>query len=460
MTAVNVDKIVAWAEKMGAREAEAFFSSAESAYVLFEKKSITLSERRRSSGYGVRVVVEKPDGKSVGFAYSNDPSADALKSAIDRALGVARSKPVDADLVQLQQPSPIHPERTIFDSEILEKDPAEILDFVQCIIDTADSSEKIRTVSGSLSLLKSETSISNSHGVSGRYEASNFDVGVYATSEDGESVGVGWDRFSAYRVDEASALGCAQEASDLSVSQLHPKRVRSGRFPLLICPEGFTQILSNTLVPEINSENVFNGDSPLCDKTADPVGSEILTVYDDGTVREGIGSKPFDDEGCTVQRTDIVVKGVLKNFLHNSYTSNRLGVPNTGNSYRSGGRLGASRYLSEPSIAPANLVVEAGNRDREDLIHQLDEAIIVKGFIGAHTANSKTGEFSLALHCASKIEKGDLAYPIREAVVGGSILTILSNLSEIGNDSKQVPVGSRTAIISPSCVVEGLAISG
>jgi len=432
----------------------------ESILVQFEKNSINLSERKQSSGYGIRVVTDKSDGPSVGFASSNDPSVQALKSTIDRALGVARSKPPDRDFVQLQQPSSLKPRKIDLDSQILEGDPSELLELVQSLITTADSSKKIRTVSGSLSLSFNETAITNSLGVSGYYEASNFDVSIFVTSKDGDSTGVGWDGYSATTINKAAALKCAQEASETSILQLHPRKIRSGRFPLLICPEGLSQILSNTLIPEVNAENVHNRESPFCDRIEKVVGSEMLTLYDDSTLQGGIGSKPIDDEGCTTRKTEIIRKGILRNFLHNSYTSNRIHVDNTANSFRPGGSRGTARYSTEPSIAPTNIVLESGRRDREELINQLDEGIIVKGFIGAHTANSRTGEFSLVLYCASKIEKGRLAYPIHEAVVGGTILGLLSNLADLGNDSKQIPIAHRVGITSPSVIIKDLAISG
>ena len=455
-----LDRIVSWSEKQGAKEAEAFFSMTESIHVQFEKKSINLSERKRSSGYGIRVIADKSDGQSVGFASSNDTSVQALKSTIDRALGIARSKPPDRDFVQLQQPSSLKPRKIDFDSHILDRDPLELLELVQSLITAADSSRKIRTVSGSISLSFNETAITNSLDVSGYYEASNFDVSVFVTSKDGGSTGVGWDGYSATTINETAALKCAQEAGETSIHQLHPRKIESGRFPLLICPEGLSQILSNTLIPEVNAENVYNKESPFCDRIGEVVGSEKLTVYDDGALQGGIGSRPIDDEGCTTRKTEIISRGILQNFLHNCYTSNRIHVDNTANSFRSGGGRGTARYSAEPSIAPTNIVVEPGRRDREELINRLDEGIIVKGFIGAHTANSRTGEFSLVLYCASKIEKGRLTYPIHEAVVGGSILEFLSNLVDLGNDSKQIPIGNRVGITSPSMIIGDLAISG
>jgi PmbA protein len=445
---------------MGALESEVFFSEIDSIHIAFEKKSVVLSERKKSLGYGIRVVIGKPDGKSTGFAFSNDPSEVSLKLAIDGALGVAKVKPSDSDFICLPEPSSIKPSKISVDSEILDKDPLDLLELVQCIIDAADTSKKIKTVSGSLYLSKSDTSISNSHGVSGFYESSNSTTGVFVTSQENASVGVGWDRYSGCRIDEVAAIGCAQEASRLSILQLNPKKIEPGKFPLIILPEGFAQILSNTLVPEVNAENVYNGDSPFVDRIGEVVGTKALSIYDHGMLRDGVGSRPFDDEGCPTKRTEVVTKGVLKNFLHNSYTSNRIGVHNTGNSYRSGGRQGAARYASEPSIAPTNLVVDPGRLSRDELIGQIDDGIVVKGFIGAHTANSRTGEFSLALYCAFKVERGELVYPIREAVVGGSILDVLSNTSEVGIDSKQISSGSRVGVISPSLLVEDLMVAG
>ena len=73
---------------------------------------------------------------------------------------------------------------------------------------------------------------------------------------------------------------------------------------------------------------------------------------DDGTMRGGLGSKPFDGEGLPITRKNLVERGVLKTYLLDSYSARRLGLASTGNAARSVG--------DAPSVSPTNLYLQPG----------------------------------------------------------------------------------------------------
>ena len=59
-----------------------------------------------------------------------------------------------------------------------------------------------------------------------------------------------------------------------------------------------------------------------------------MSIYDDGTLEDGLNSSSIDGEGTPSQRTTLIENGILKNFLYDIYTSRKGGVESTGNGMR------------------------------------------------------------------------------------------------------------------------------
>jgi len=78
----------------------------------------------------------------------------------------------------------------------------------------------------------------------------------------------------------------------------------------------------------------------------------MVTVYDDGLMPGGLGSKPFDGEGLPTRKTAIVEQGILKNYLLDTYAARKLGLASTGNAARSVGEassVGATNSTWRPA---------------------------------------------------------------------------------------------------------------
>ena len=93
------------------------------------------------------------------------------------------------------------------------------------------------------------------------------------------------------------------------------------------------------------------------------MASENVSIVDDGTMPGGWGTCPFDDEGYPIQKTPIVEKGVLRNFIYDTYTAMKANVESTGNAQRSG-------YWIKPQPSPNNLVLEKGKDNPEEMIKE------------------------------------------------------------------------------------------
>jgi PmbA protein len=173
-----------------------------------------------------------------------------------------------------------------------------------------------------------------------------------------------------------------------------------------------------------NGDAVFKKASIFAPLLGKRVGADSITVVDDGLLPRGLGTSPFDGEGVPTRRTPIVEKGVLKSFLYDAFTARKAGARTTGNASRG--------YSSLPSIGVNNLYLEPGQKSPEELIREVKNGFYVTTMLGSG-ANIVTGDYSRGAN-GLWIENGELAYPVQEVTVAGSLLQMLKDVDGIGND--------------------------
>src|SRR5207247_10604971 len=152
------------------------------------------------------------------------------------------------------------------------------------------------------------------------------------------------------------------------------------RGPVVREPSAGAAFLS-VLAGALSGEAVLKGRSPLAPMVGQPVSGEAVTLVDDGRLTRGSAAAPFDDEGVHTTRTPLVEAGVLRGFLHNTFTAARLGTTSTGNAGRQG-------YRSVPGVSPTNLYVEPGARSAEDVVRAAGRGVYVQDVTGLHSGAS------------------------------------------------------------------------
>ena len=63
----------------------------------------------------------------------------------------------------------------------------------------------------------------------------------------------------------------------------------------------------------------------------------------------------------------------------------------------------------------------------------MSRGILILNAMGLHTANPISGDFSVGIS-GQWVENGEIAYPIKEAVVSGNILTLFKKIDALGSD--------------------------
>ena len=142
----------------------------------------------------------------------------------------------------------------------------------------------------------------------------------------------------------------------------------------------------------------------------------------------------------------LIDRGVLTTYLHNSYTANKAGVPNTANARRHG-------YHGSVGIGFGNAQVDLGTRTEAELIAEIDEGIYIAW--GGLQPEQASGDISATVDFGFKIEKGELAYPISTTMIGSDAFEMLGKISAISSDYREEP-GS----IVPSLRIDDIQVAG
>jgi PmbA protein len=387
----------------------------------------------------------------MGFAYTSDLTVTGLKRVVDQALDACRFNEPD-EHNGLPAPASLDgmPELVAqdFDALGVEDRVAMALELDRL---TAEQSPDVKRTSGAVYAdERSRVELYNTRGLRAAYDATVAYAYVEAIAERGEEMQSG---FSFTYGRSASALdlrACAAEAADRGARMLGASQVAGRTTSVLFEPWAAAELIG-TLASSISAEAVQKGRSLLAGRLEDTVGSQRITLVDDGRMREGLASRPWDAEGVPTQRTPVIENGVLRCFLHNSYTARRDGTA------RSTGNAARGSYRSSPELAPNNLVVLAGERDQAALLATMHNGVLVTEVHGLHTVNPVTGEFSLGIS-GFVVENGHPGAPIREMTVAGTLLGLLRGIEALGSDLR-FTFGSGF-VGAPSMLVRDVAVSG
>src|ERR1700720_4792990 len=203
--------------------------------------------------------------------------------------------------------------------------------------------------------------------------------------------------------------------------------------------------LLRALAGAASGPSLYRGASFLAGRLGTQIASSGVTIFDDGTMRGGLGSKPFDGEGLPTTRKSVVEQGVLKTYLLDTYSARRLGLAPTGNAARSVG--------DAPSVSPTNLYLQPGAYSPEEIIRTVKRGLYLTELIG-FGVNSVTGDYSRGAS-GMWIEDGELAYPVQEITIAGNLKDMFMSIEMIGND-----LAWRSSTVAPTLKISDMMIAG
>ncbi len=423
-------KAVNSALKCGADEAEAFLSVNSGVSISIERGQIVRCTKSSDDGLGVRAVYNK----AVGFSYTNTLTDNEIQQTAARAVKAAKASRPDKDWVSFVDETKLPQTRGTFDKRIAEVSSDVLVEMASDLLDAVVAYDKrVLGVDGGVGTSVFGNVCVNSRGVEAAEEGTAVGCSMETIARAGGDVTPGCFESDAKRTLTVDPVAVGNEAARQAASGLGAKRVSSGVFPVVFTQAAFRSLLSYTVINAVKADFVLRERSAFKDKVGEKVASELVCVCDDGLLDEGLGTRKFDAEGAASQKTVVIENGVLQNFLYDNYNARKANVPNTGNASRSGGA-----YSSTPTLDASNFVFGAGNQTDDALLGEIKDGLIVDGVQGAHSSNAESGEFSVVATPAWKIQNGAVAGAVRDVMLTGSFFDVLSNVSGLGKDVRQV----------------------
>jgi len=400
----------------GATAADAIYVGSRSSGVQVRLGELEDVARSEGEEIGLRLFV----GQRSASVASSDLSKEVLDMLVERCLAMAKEAPEDP-FAGLAPTELLHRgELPFIDNEdSREPDPAELRERALEAENAALAIAGVTNSSGSgASASASTLALATSGGFSGAYRTSGH--GCSTTVVAGEGSGMQRDHawHSARHLEDLEAPDIiGRRAGERAVARLNPTRPRPGKYPVLFEPRAGASLLGH-FIGAINGSAVARKTSFLQDKLGDRVFAAGITIIDDPLRLRGLRSRPFDGEGLSVSRRELVVDGILQSWIAESASARQLGIQPTGNASRGVG--------GAPGAAPTNLYVTAGSRTREELLAAFPEAVLVTELIG-QGVNNVTGDYSRGA-TGFMVRNGEIAEPVDEITVASNLIDMFATL--------------------------------
>lgn len=436
---IVAENLVTFGQKNGADEIEiSVFEGSEFSVDIRLGKVENLIEAG-STGLSFRVIKDQ----KTAFAVSSDLTEKTLhqlvKNAIERAelanpdefAGLPELKEIDSDESSMK----------LYDPEILCLESKKKIDLALETERIALQNERITNSHGSsFETREIKTILANSKGFSRGYQESFFSMGVgLQGGTTDEKVEDFWGSTVRFFSELESPEEIARNAVERTLRQLKPKKIKTQNIPVIFEPR-MTSWLLGFLFSCISGTSVYQKTSFLSDKLGKKIGNENISVVDDGLLPGKLGTQPFDAEGIPTQKTRVIDKGVLKNFLCNTYAARKLNLKTTGNAEGN-------------SIGPNNFYLEPGRIAPHEIIASLDKGLILTRTLG-HGLNPITGDISRGAF-GLWVENGEIVHPVSEITISGNLGTVLNTVEEIGSDLE-----FRSALTGPTIKIAEMTIAG
>lgn len=232
------------------------------------------------------------------------------------------------------------------------------------------------------------------------------------------------NRFDELGADDAALLAAYETAADFARNAVP---VAPGQYPVILSPE-VTGVFAHESFGHKSESDFMLGDENMLKEWAigSRVGSDILSIYDDGA-ELGSGYVPYDDEGNKKVRSWLIKDGVLAGRLHSSATAAALNEEATGNAR-------AISFEYEPIVRMTSTCIGAGAQTKEELFAGVKEGV----YIADYNHGSGMSTFTIAPRKAYMIRDGRVAEPVRVSVITGNVMETLGLIDGLSDVQKVV----------------------
>lgn len=436
------ENLVSEAVKLGADEAEVYYTKSRKLEVMFEKNDLQVPKGDHYEGVGIRVIRDSKQG----FASTNILSRESLDDTIRSALAIAEASPADPNH-WLPGPSKVTPVPEICDSKAEGLDLREAVLRGKLLVEAARGFDSRVTIDSAAFGVETGTRfIANSKGVKAGEDSSYIWCVGMGFARDGEDVSSFDAEYAvSCRLRDIDPQAIGRKLAEKVVKSLGAASVPSFKGSVILTPYAGLDLLIEPFVFSINAENVQNGQSQWKGKLGSRVSSPLLSITDDPTLPAQVGSAAFDREGVPIKPLTILERGILNHYLYNSYTAQKDGLESNGHA------VGTDQQV--PGIGVTNLVVAPGQVPFDEMIAGISKGLVVNRYSGS--VDPVSGDFSGVVKGGHYIESGEVVRPVKEVMIAGNVYELIGRIVAI---SQEVMTLGNVSL--PYVAMEGCSITG
>jgi PmbA protein len=383
----------------------------------FADSAIHQSTARQDTGVRVRVVV---DGR-VGLVATNDLSKDGAASAARSALELARMAAPDPMFPGLAPPAELPEDLSRFDQGTASASPERRADGVAELISRC--SEGFHAA-GALETSAMEVAVANTEGAFCYAPMTQASITTVISGGEG---GAGFAEAVAARLEDIDPAGVGARAAGKARDSQRPRDLEAGRYEVVLEPAAVATLLGFLAYLGFGGRAIAEGRSCFSDRLGQKLMADDITIYDDARSSLTVGL-PFDFEGTSKKRVDLVTEGLVQGGVHDRRSAAQAGTESTGHA------------LPPPNPEgpfPLNLFLDPGSASVQDMVRTTKRGLLVTRFHYSNVVHPKEAIITgMTRDGTWLVEDGEVRGPVKNFRFTQSIIEALRDVELVGRDTE------------------------
>lgn len=418
-------EVIKKALQYGADFAEVFWEHKETATISCEDNKIERIIAGIDQGVGIRVI----RGEQTSYAYTNEVELEKLLAVAELASKALKEKKSQEKTLSFITPKP----QVELSIEQL-PEQVKIETKVESVLETNKAARqvdpKIRQVTIGYGDIKQQIKIANSEGIFVEDQRIRTRLSVNAVAVDGDLIQTGFQSVGGMKgfelLNENNPRELGEKAAKRAILMLTAKPAPVGKMPVVLAAQAGGTMVHEACGHGLEADLVQKKLSVYAGKKGQEVSSPLVTVIDDGTIPGKFGTTRFDDEGYPTQKTVLINKGILENYMYDYQTARYDKKEPTGNGRR-------ESYQNRPLPRMRNTYIAPGKMDPEKVIKEVQDGLLVMA-MGGGQVNTTNGDYVFDVAEGYVLEDGDILYPVRGATLTGNGPETLKRVESVGKD--------------------------
>jgi PmbA protein len=433
------ERVLAYAEKAGATEAEALVAAEDARLTRFANSEIHQNVAESDAEINLRFVV----GRRIGVASSNRVDDEGLRRLAESAGAIARNSAELEDWGGLPEPTPIREIPESFAEATAGATPELRAEGVRAVIAAADDAGVVSY--GSFSTASEVIAVANSKGIRASQRRTTSQLLTVAMAPDG---GSGYAESAAVDVSTIDAAAIGREAAGKARSTGNPVAVEPGEWPVVLEEYAVVDLLS--MLGHMGFSALAVQEERSFAEPGKRVGSDLVTIVDDGMDPATL-PMAFDYEGVAKQRVELIDRGICRDVVYDAQTAARAGRTSTGHGLPAPNAYGPF---------PLNMAMAGGSATREDLVAGLDRGLLVTRFHYTNPVHPKLAIVTgMTRDGTFLVEGGRIVGPVRNLRFTQSYLEALAGTSAVSKERRTLR-GDFGGVLVPAIRVDCWTFTG